>query len=188
MTQATLPDFTELDLMLTNNSIKQHPSESHGMICGIVCSNQPIDNWEIKITGLSDIKNDDNANKTLQNLYQLSDQLLSNSLFDFQLILPDDSEALPTRAEALTLWCQGFLMGLQIANIPVSGSQKDEVSESIRDLVEIAKMNYEAVVASEEDEEAYTELAEYVRIAVIDVHQDLHHQPSLTSERNLNLH
>jgi len=187
MTQATLPDFTELNLTLANNGVKQHPSELHGIICGIICSNQSVNNWETLVTDLSDIKSNDDLDTTLQNLYQISDHFLNEFLFDFQLILPDDSETLPTRAEALTLWCQGFLMGLQFANITVSGSNKD-VNESLKDLVEIAKMNYEAVVANEEDEEAYTELAEYVRMAVLDVYQDLHHKPSVASDPNLNLH
>ena len=40
-------------------------------------------------------------------------------------------------------------------------------------MVEIAKMNYEEVVESEEDETAYVELVEYVRMAAILIYEEL---------------
>src|SRR5258708_6594495 len=136
MTQTTLPNFTELNLILTNNGVKQHPSETHGMICGIICSNRRVDNWEKQVINHSDINTQDELHTLLQDLYQKSEHYLDDFLFEFQLILPDDIEDLALRAEALTLWCQGFLMGLQFANITVSESTKAEISEPLDHLLE----------------------------------------------------
>lgn len=60
----------------------------------------------------------------------------------------------------------------------------------MNDVIEIAKMNYEAVVASEEDEAAYVELVEYVRMAVILIYQDLRESesPERTSKTNKHVH
>ena len=49
-----------------------------------------------------------------------------------------------------------------------------DMTEAINDMIEIAKMNYEEVVAGEEDEAAYTELVEYVRMAAILIYQEMH--------------
>ena len=101
---------------------------------------------------------------------------LAEFLFELEMLLPNDEEPLPSRAEALTLWCQGLLTGLKLADIQVEGRKPSELTEAINDIIQIAKMSYEQVVASEEDEEAYTELVEFVRMAVVLIYQDLREQ------------
>jgi uncharacterized protein len=90
--------------------------------------------------------------------------------------LPKDAKELPERAEALTLWCQGMLTGLKMAQVPIVDREPSELTEAINDLIEVAKMNYEDVVASEEDEVAYNDLVEYVRMVVTYIYQELHDQ------------
>jgi uncharacterized protein YgfB (UPF0149 family) len=173
MNQHTLPTYRELNQALNKTTLKLHPSQAHGIICGVLCAkSRPAQSaWEELITGGKDpVK----AHELLQNLYDESNKQLAEFLFEFQLILPDDSEELPMRAEALTLWCQGFLTGLKIVQIPIVEREPGEITEAINDIIEIAKMNYEDVVASEEDEAAYIELVEYVRMAVILIYQDTH--------------
>ena len=58
--------------------------------------------------------------------------------------------------------------------MPILGRDDSELTEAIDDLIEIAKMNYEQVESSDEDEEAYVELSEYVRMAVIHIYTELH--------------
>ncbi len=55
-------------------------------------------------------------------------------------------------------------------------------------MIEIAKMNYEQVVDSEEDENAYVELVEYVRVAVILIYQEQHGQVQLSTSCGTLLH
>lgn len=171
MKQSSLPSFKELNLTLGKTSLKLHPSQVHGLICGVLCGNPNSKAaWEELITG------GDEAAKThdlLQDLYEKSAQHLRDFLFQFQLVMPADSEELPVRAEALTLWCQGFLTGLKLAQVQIVGREPSEVTEAIHDLIEIAKMNYEEVISSEEDEAAYVELVEFVRVAVILIYQEL---------------
>lgn len=184
MKEITLPTFVEMSHALNKTSLKLHPSQVHGLICGILCGNPTNKTaWEKLITGG---KETPKTHEVLQALYEISKKQLSEFLFDFQLILPSDSEDLPIRAEALTLSCQGFLTGLKLSQIPIEDRQPGEVTEAINDLIEIAKMNYEDVVASEEDEVAYVELVEYVRMAFILIYQDLHETEETAKETSNN--
>lgn len=179
MTEQSLPTFSALQEALSNTSLKLHPSQVHGMICGILCGKtNPATLWE---TFIKEDPQSESAYTMLMALYHATAKELDEFLFDFQLIVPDDEEELPARAEALTLWSQGFLTGLKMANIPLKKREAGEATEAINDITEIAKMNYEDVVASEEDEAAYIELIEYVRMAVILIYQDCHEEAAASS-------
>lgn len=171
MKQISLPNFTELSLALSKTALKLHPSQVHGLICGILSGNPTnMAAWEELVTGGEETPK---THELLQELYDLSAKQLGEFLFEFQLVLPDDAQDLPSRAEALTLWCQGYLTGLKMAQVKIVEREPSEITEAINDLIEIAKMNFEEVIASEEDEAAYIELVEYVRMAIILIYQDL---------------
>lgn len=171
MKQQSLPTFRELEQSLNKTALKLHPSQVHGLICGILCGNPTSSTaWEELVTGG---KESPKTHALLQALYDGTAKQLVEFLFELALILPADSETLPYRAEALTVWCQGFLTGLKLAQVQIIGRDPSEMTEAINDIIEIAKMNYEEVVASEEDEAAYVELVEYVRMAVILIYQDI---------------
>lgn len=171
MTEQSLPTFAELQEALNDTTLKLHPSQVHGIICGILCGNpHNIATWEELVTGS---KEPGKSHEFLTALYNVTAKELNDFLLDFQLLVPDDEEELPSRAEALTLWSQGFLTGLKFAHVKLINREPSEATEAINDIIEIAKMNYEYVVASEEDEAAYVELIEYVRMAVILIYQDL---------------
>lgn len=171
MNQTLLPTYAELSRVLDKTQHKLHPSQAHGIICGTLCGDPTVKPaWESLITGGPETTQ---THTILQQLYDSSANQLEDFLFDFQLVLPDEEESLPMRAEALTLWCQGFLTGLQMVQVKITDRESGEATDAINDLIEIAKMNYEDVVASEEDEAAYIELVEYVRMAIILIYQDL---------------
>lgn len=187
MKPASLPSYTELSKALGHTNLKLHASQVHGLVCGLLSGNPKTSAaWEALVTGG---KETPKAHDLLQSLYEQSAKQLAEFLFEFQLLLPSDSDALPQRAEALTLWCQGFLTGLKMAEVKITGREPSELTEAIDDIIEIAKMNYEQVVASEEDEAAYTELVEYVRMAVILIYEDLRADDAPTSpKKSTHLH
>ena len=171
MKSTTLPEFTDLTTVLGHTELKLHASQVHGLISGVLCGNFTAEtNWQETVMGE---KLTGDTHELLQALYAGTASQLADFLFEFNLILPDDTEALSLRAESLGVWCQGFLTGLQAAGVPIVDREQNDLTEAINDLIEIAKMNYEEVDAGEEDEAAYTELVEYVRVAVIFIYQDL---------------
>lgn len=170
MKKAGLPTYAELTQALGDTTLKLHPSQIHGLICGILCG-QP-NNAAIWTEWLKGEKITRKVAQLLKKLYEGSERQLKEFAFELQLLLPMDTEDLTARAEALTLWSQGFLTGLKLVNVPIVSREPSEATEAINDLIEIAKMNYEEVVANEEDEAAYMELVEYVRMAAILIYQD----------------
>lgn len=186
MTQYPLPDYSELEQALSETVLKLHPSQVHGILCGVLSGNvSGTLAWEELVVGSKDTSK---SHTILQALYAASAKQLNDFLFEFQLVLPDDTEKLSVRAEAMTLWCQGYLTGLKLAQVQMIGREAGDVTEAINDLIEIAKMNYEDVVAGEEDESAYVELVEYVRMAVILIYQDIHESADPTTATRCSHH
>lgn len=170
MTESTLPSYAELSKALSETTSKMHASQAQGFMCGVLCGHVEHNAWMSLVTG--DEK--PAKNETLQATYDVTAKQLKDFSFELAMILPGENAALPERAEALTLWCQGLLTGLKLAGIPIVDREPSEITEAIDDIIEIAKMDYDEVVPSEEDEEAYTELVEFVRMAVILIYQDAH--------------
>lgn len=186
MKETSMPSYAEINKILSKTALKLNPSQVHGVIAGVICGHAKAANWQQMVTG--DQKSVEKTNALLTQLHAITAQELDEYLFNFQLLLPDDETPLVERAEALTLWCQGFLTGLKEANVKVEGRKPGEVTEAINDLIEIAKMDYEEVVASEEDEAAYVELVEYVRMAIILIYQELQAPAEATGRSSQHLH
>lgn len=164
--------FAGLSETLSQTALKMHASEVHGLITGLLCGPNAVQPtaWEPLVTGEGDHHE---AHHVLQGLLEATKTQFVDFLFEFNLILPEDTAPLMERAEALTVWCQGYLTGLKLAGVPLTRREPSELTEGIDDLTEIAKMNYEQVQESEEDENAFAELIEYVRMVVIFIYQSL---------------
>lgn len=165
----SLPSFTEVKNALKKSNF--HPSTAHGIMCGLICalSKKEVD-WE-------SLLHLDKKNKKAQELLQLvcdvSFKQMNEFSFEFSLLLPSDKIDINVRTESLGLWCQGFLTGLQHGHVPLSGRDPGEVTEALQDLVEIAQVNFGEITQNEEDESAYFELVEYVRLAILMIFQEL---------------
>jgi uncharacterized protein YgfB (UPF0149 family) len=166
------PSFTELSDALQKTESPLHASEVHGIICGIICATSgKIDTkWEKLVVGPKKSKN---TLELLQRLYTLTYKEMSEFSFEFVLLLPDDSTDINVRAENLGLLCQGFLTGLQQSQTSIANRITPEVSDALNDLTEIAQVKYEDLSSTEEDETAYFELAEYVRLVILMIYHDL---------------
>lgn len=90
---------------------------------------------------------------------------LNDPSLGFEPLLADD-EDLALRTRSLAQWVDGFLGGL--GQTPRLGGLKPsaEAAEILRDFAEITRMDPEPE-DSEENEEAFAELAEYVRVGVM---------------------
>ena len=85
--------------------------------------------------------------------------------YGFQLMLPDDDDSIVERGHALSVWVQGFNLGFglhQKDKAIVSG----DVKEVLSDFAEIANLSDE-MDEDEDNEQAYFEIAEYVRISAL---------------------
>lgn len=89
----------------------------------------------------------------------------------FEPLLAEDDD-LAQRSHALAQWVDGFLGGL--GQTPRLGGLKPspEAAEILRDFAEIARLDPEPE-DSEENEEAFAELGEYVRVGVMLLAEEL---------------
>ncbi len=142
-------------------------AECHGTVCGIVCA--AGDGWLENVLDAS-AAGDAPAAECRELLLGLSEEargLLRAPDMGFYPLLPADDTSLPQRATALGEWCRGFLYGLSLGCTPgVLENLAGDAGEILRDMTEIARAGIEAQDSDEQDENAYTEIVEYVRVSV----------------------
>lgn len=106
-------------------------------------------------------------------LLQLAEQTivgLSTFDFGFWLLLPNDEVPLQLRADAVNDWCEGFIYGLnnqRYQNRLLTG----DGAQALADITKISEMEF-GIIESEEEERSYFEIVEFVRIAVLTIHQN----------------
>jgi uncharacterized protein len=92
---------------------------------------------------------------------------------EFEPLLPDDEQPLNGRANALALWCTGFLYGLGTGHISDLEALNGDVGEIVRDFTEISRATGDDADADESNEQAYAELVEFIRVAAQVVFEEL---------------
>ena len=111
----------------------------------------------------------------LSKLFETSGRQLAERMSEFSPLLPDDAQAAEARAEALGRWCEGYLHGL------VSGGHEgalkerlaaDPIADIIKDMLQITRAT-SGEADEEDDEGAYIELVEYLRVAAQLVYEEL---------------
>lgn len=106
-------------------------------------------------------------------LLQLAEQTivgLNTFDFGFWLLLPHDETPLQERADAVNDWCEGFVYGLQNQRYQHQLLTGDG-AQALADITKISEMEF-GIVECEEEEKSYAEIVEFVRMAVLTVHQN----------------
>ena len=177
MTAPSLPDF-ERTLRLGRGDLDAAAlAESHGLLCGLVCreSGRDAGDYLRHLSAMRLVVEPAEAlHAALIEAWRSTVAQFEDDEFGFRLWLPDDDEPLEERTVALGRWCSGFLAGLG------SGGQLDALSEEAReaigDLQEIARAELSAQGSdgpqSEEDESAFAEIVEYVRVVTLVLRED----------------
>jgi uncharacterized protein YgfB (UPF0149 family) len=152
-------------------------AESHGILCGILCTAGPVncEAWIEHILGGEDAPDRaaSQARPVLEGLCHDTLSHLNDSNLTFELLLPDAGEPLVSRSMALVSWCQGFLFGLGLGGIGEARELPGDTAEILKDLYEIAGVRFEGDTADEVEEGAYCEIVEYIRIAVLLIKEEL---------------
>ena len=184
-TTSKLPSYEAITTALQDCGAPFDPAEVHGLISGILTATRDLgasmNSLRDFIAPAEDVDTATADDASYQNglaiLVQLcrttADQLADHN-FDFQLLLPNDETSLTIRTESVGFWCQGFVSGLGEGRLPLdTENHSTELNDIIHDLSAIAQIDSTDVVDSEEEEVAYTELVEYVRVAVMTIYTDL---------------
>ena len=106
--------------------------------------------------------------KHLDTLYQSTFWQLSERLSEFEPLLPDEGDDVGMRTAALAHWCEGFLHGLVSAKHGDALKERlaaEPLSDIIKDMLQITRAGLDGESDEEENESAYVELVEYLRVA-----------------------
>ena len=174
-----LPDYDQANAMVEKAGFDSSVAEVHGTICGVLASPKAEDtDWlQVTLGGISDGAEDlpKSVSELLLVLHQVSRQALSDEDFSFILLTPDAScHGIANCTAAVAEWCRGFLLGLSAGGLKEFATLPDLVREALEDLLDIA----DVVAEDSEDEQqqkAFVELEEYVRVCVQLVYDDSQH-------------
>ena len=154
------------------------PAECHGGLAGLLCATDTItsEQWTQELLAQraagAPLHMADEAS-ALRRLYEHTVEGLDDVDYGFALALPDEQHPLHERAEALSQWCQGFLWGLALGGIQDQAKLPGDVNEVMQDMAEISRLNFATAAGSNDDETAYAEIVEYVRMAVLLIYEEL---------------
>lgn len=163
------PDISLVDQWLADAGATMEASEAHGLLCGVLCAQGAADRrvWLEQVVGEGNL-----GSAGLDALFEVTVAQLGERDLGLRLLLPADDAPLSERAVALRHWTQGFLFGIGLGGINQE-NLSEEVYDFLRDLLEVAKVDFDTEEATDEDEGAYIEVAEFVRLGAITVFEEL---------------
>lgn len=149
-------------------------SEIHGIASALLCvdQNTPVARWLNEII-------DENAGlleeeqSTLVELFERTRKFLRPEMveFAFDLLLPLDDD-LASNLIAMCQWCEGFLWGIGSINLP-DMDRNSETQAILRDMIEFTKLDPHVSEDDDEEEEAFMQLHQYLRAAVLIIRDEL---------------
>jgi uncharacterized protein YgfB (UPF0149 family) len=171
-----LPDF-EQTMALAGLSLEAAElSECHGICCALLCrrSNANLDHFLRLLDTLEVVKSPGkNLRSLLASLFKASKAQFEDDELGIVLWLPCDKETLEDRTMALSSWCSGFLAGLGAGGGKRLEGLTDDANEALRDVRQISSADVTDTTESEEDENAFAEIVEYLRVVVLMIREDL---------------
>ena len=173
MLQVTFPEIVEV---MRSAGSTVPASEGHGCLCGALCvsADYSFERWLEELVELDQgTQMAPDLSQAMHVLYEDTVGALRGDQMVFEPFLPDDSVTLEQRATAISQWCQGFLYGMGTARTIQEGQLPKSIDEILIDFTNISRAEAQSGDDSEEDEEAYTELVEYLRAAVQLIHDEL---------------
>lgn len=162
----SLPAWREIDDRLREWDAPVSAAESHGLLCGLLCTRVGDAQGVWMRRTFDDEAAPSSAPVPLDSVYERTLAQLDDTAFGFELLLPADDEIdLPGRTAALADWCNGFAFG-----VGASGWTEDRLPAESREFLHDAARIAQAEVqgqGDDEDEAAFAEVAEYVRMGTL---------------------
>lgn len=165
-------DYGEVSAALSKLQSGLDAPEVHGLLVGMLSSGVDTSGlaWFAPIVGTSDVDMNDVVLKEMRNYFlmvaEITHQHLQSEALDFMPLLPEDDKPLGQRVKALSEWCSGFLAGLGLSEGLELETLDDEAKELLVDLQQMAQLD-EFVNDDEEEEAAFFECVEYVRMGAL---------------------
>ena len=174
-------NYDDTQKLLSDIDANVSCAEAHGILCGALSLNPKSNDCEWlgieeqahknvyeqliskEETAESFDSTQEYALSQLSKLHRQTREQLADNNYEFTPILPTDNQPIRIRTHALSEWCQGFLFGLSVSGLKSLDSLSEACQEVIGDFSAIAQMS-EQTEEGEDEEAAYMELVEYLRV------------------------
>lgn len=170
---------SELDDALERCGSSWNAGQTHGLLCSrlSVAGADGAQRWFEQVLSETDPNNALRAEcaTMLDSLCASTWRQLVERQSEFELLLPDDDDSAASRAEAMGQWCEGFLHGLVSEKHSEALKERlaaDPLADIIKDMLQITRAMASDDEADEE-ESAYIELVEYLRVAAQLTYEEL---------------
>ena len=164
-------EYDTLEESLKRCGASWDAAQTHGLLTGrLAIVGVPAGpDWMLQVLQGTDEGNAlrTECQKHLDTLYQSTFWQLSERLSEFEPLLPGDDDV-GMRTAALAHWCEGFLHGLVSAKHGDALKERlaaEPLSDIIKDMLQITRAGLDEESDVEENESAYVELVEYLRVA-----------------------
>lgn len=174
-------NYEALEARLRAADADSGAAEAHGLLCGMVTAGRRStpELWLEHLLG-----SDNTLSAAAQECRELLDGLQSEILgefndesYGFNVLLPHDSTPLSVRTRALGEWCEGYLYGLALGGVREDAARTGMVEEVMKDFYDISHAGFVTEAPDEDDEAAYAEIVEFLRISVLLLYQELQAVP-----------
>jgi uncharacterized protein YgfB (UPF0149 family) len=159
--------------LLPGESGVELPAELHGLVCGAITAGFVLDEgrWH-ELTQLAGVELGAEDSPAVLLALLRGSQSMDADDFGFEPLLPDDDVPLTERLQALSAWCDGYLLAFGVAN-PDSSLLSEDASGALEDLVEVAQVDSDVSRGDEEAEWQYAEVREFVKAAALLIREEL---------------
>lgn len=168
------------------------PTEAHAIAVGLLAGDvsDPGRQWSIAL--YADLDSDDvlaqECRDCLDRLYLATVEQMQDREFGLQLFMPPSEVADYDAGRALRDWAQGFLYGFGLCGeASASAHLSADGQEALRDFYEIGNLELADAPPDEEEQQALAEIEEYLRVAAMLIHEDMH-VPQPTGEVSHEVH
>lgn len=171
-------NYKELDDLLIDARSGSRAAECHGFMCGYLCVYDTMQEDTFRKYLLAEMSDQEMFAECYRQMNELAAEVylkIASEDFTLELLLPDETAPLNERSLALVHWCEGFLSGLGVAGVMDFDLLSFECRELIQDLYKICRLDADEInVEGNEQEAAFNELTEYVRMGAMLLHVEMH--------------
>lgn len=167
------PEYSDVSTALDRLHADVDAPEGHGILCGMLSAGTQVNDEAWLSQVLPGAASRAESRELLRQLFERTVFQLGDPEFSFEPLLPRDDVSLAARTQALSNWCGGYLYGLGLGGVTETTSLSADAAEILTDLAKIAGVDYELDGADDAEEDAYTEVVEYVRVGTLLVFESL---------------
>lgn len=181
-----LPDYDKMNQLFKQAQAPVEAADVHGIIAGTICAGGSL-NVTAMLDAAADIPEGDHpvikaTRKAMMDIYDFSARQLYDASFEFDLLLPHEDEVISQRSRALSQWCQGFLYGFGLSGLELEDANSQDGIDALECIVEIAKLEYHDVEATEKNERTLFDLEEFVKVSVMIIYNEFFYMHANSEE------